>query len=248
MGKKPVKYCVVDAFTNWPFKENGLGVCLLEEDKGDKWLQVVAAELNQSTTCFLTRIAGPDSDLEVQHSSSIAPNPRFRIRWFTPVAENHCFLHVKLCGHATLAASHCIFTSRLVNACKIENESLSGVLTVKRLAESKEADSTGEMQNGFSIELHFPLVPLTEFNSAEVPSLSEALNGASAIDLKQTTTEKELVAVLPSGRIVAGLQPQFDVVERFAGRGIIVTGLASPGSGFDFFSRFFCPNLGSSRK
>lgn len=50
--------------------------------------------------------------------------------------------------------------------------------------------------------------------------------------------------VLPSGKTVADLQPQFDEIIRWPGRGVIVTGIAPPGSGFDFFSRFFCPKSG----
>jgi len=64
----------VDAFTDSAFKGNPAAVCLLEEDKDDKWLQSVAAEFNISETCYLTTI----------HGTSI---PRFDLRWFTPVAE-----------------------------------------------------------------------------------------------------------------------------------------------------------------
>lgn len=64
----------VDAFTDSAFKGNPAAVCLLEEEKDEKWLQSVASEFNFSETCYLTLI--DDS-----------PNPRFRLRWFTPVAE-----------------------------------------------------------------------------------------------------------------------------------------------------------------
>lgn len=50
--------------------------------------------------------------------------------------------------------------------------------------------------------------------------------------------------VLPSGKIVADLQPQSDEIQKCPGRGVIVTGLAPSGSGFDFFSRFFVPKMG----
>ena len=50
--------------------------------------------------------------------------------------------------------------------------------------------------------------------------------------------------MLPSGKAVADLQPQFDEIQRCPGRGIIITGPASSESGFDFVSRFFCPKLG----
>lgn len=50
--------------------------------------------------------------------------------------------------------------------------------------------------------------------------------------------------VLPSGKEVAELKPQFDKMRKAPGRGILITGLAPNGSGFDFYSRFFCPNYG----
>jgi len=224
MGKKPVKYCVVDAFTDSAFKGNPAAVCLLEEERDDKWLQAVATEFNISETCYLTRINDPESDI-------LDSIPRFRLRWFTPVAE------VRLCGHATLAASHFLFTSGLVNANKIEFLTLSGVLTAKRVPETEQPDSF--------VELDFPVVPLTEFDTAEIPAISKALNGASLIDLKKTTTEDDLFVVLPSGKAVADLQPQIDEIRRCPGRGgVIVTGHAPSESGLDFISRYFCPKFG----
>ena len=105
-------------------------------------------------------------------------------------------MQVKLCGHATLAASHFLFTSGLVDTNKIEFLTLSGILTAKRVPEAKKAESLsledGGAQDCFLIELNFPVVPLTEFDSAEVPSISKALNGASVIDLRKTTTEDDL--------------------------------------------------------
>lgn len=67
----------VDAFAEAAFKGNPATVCLLEEERKEEWLQAVAAEFNISETCFITPIS-PISE------SSIS---RFRLRWFTPVAE-----------------------------------------------------------------------------------------------------------------------------------------------------------------
>lgn len=49
---------------------------------------------------------------------------------------------------------------------------------------------------------------------------------------------------LASGNEVAGMDPKFDELQNCAGRGVIMTGAAAPQSGFDFFTRFFCPKLG----
>ncbi|KAB1204384.1 hypothetical protein CJ030_MR8G027177 [Morella rubra] len=223
----------VDAFTESAFKGNPAAVCLLEEERDDNWLQAVATEFNISATCYLTRPAGSE-----HLDSSI---PRFRLRWFTPVAE------LKLCGHATLAASHALFRSGLVNSNIIEFVTLSGILTARKVADIKSGVpdiQDGEAQECFFIELDFPAVPVTDFNSAEELSISNALNGASVIDIKRTTTEDDLFVVLPSAKSVVEVQPDFDAIRKCPGRGIIVSGAASPGSGFDFYSRFFCPKLG----
>lgn len=53
-----------------------------------------------------------------------------------------------------------------------------------------------------------------------------------------------LQAVFPSGKDVTEFNPQFDEILKCPGRGVIVTGAAPPESGFDFYSRFFCPELG----
>uniref|UniRef100_A0A2N9G7Y0 Ribosomal protein eL8/eL30/eS12/Gadd45 domain-containing protein n=1 Tax=Fagus sylvatica TaxID=28930 RepID=A0A2N9G7Y0_FAGSY len=253
MAKKLVKYsvvhslslflCVVDAFTDSAFKGNPAAVCLLEEERDEQWLQAVAAEFNISETCYLTRLSGSDS-LD-------SPNPRFRLRWFTPVAECACLnllaIEVELCGHATLAAAHTLFSSGLVNSNMIEFVTLSGILTAKKFPETKESDSSdnqnGEVQEGFLIELNFPTVATVDFNSVEVSSISSALNGASVIDIKKTTSDI-LFVVVPSGETVVEIQPQIDAIRNCPGMGIIVSGAAPSGSGFDFYSRFFCPKLG----
>lgn len=138
-------------------------------------------------------------------------NRTYRRPWqwvFNCGDEIHALLQVNLCGHATLAASHFLFTSGLVNANKIEFLTRSGVLTAKRVPETKQTDSlnleNGEARDCFMIELDFPVIPLTEFDSAELPSISKALNGASVIELKKTTTDGDLfVCIIFTSTILA---------------------------------------------
>ena len=54
MAKKPVKYSVVDAFTETTFKGNPAAVCLLEEERDEDWLQASAMEFNLPITRYLT--------------------------------------------------------------------------------------------------------------------------------------------------------------------------------------------------
>ncbi|XP_062086045.1 uncharacterized protein LOC133792142 [Humulus lupulus] len=223
MAKNPVKYSVVDAFTDSAFKGNPAAVLLLEEEKDEQWLQSVAAEFNIPDTCYLTRLTSSGSSI-----------PRFHLRWFTPVAE------VKLCGHATLAASHALFTSGEVDSNIIEFATLSGILTAKKVVER----SGTETHKGFFIELNFPTDPLTESVSAEDSILiSKALGGAIVVNTRITSLDK-IIVVVPSAEDVAELQPDFGALQKCPGMGIVVTGIAPSESGFDFHSRFFCPKFG----
>jgi PhzF family phenazine biosynthesis protein len=86
----------VDAFTAEPFAGNPAAVCLLEDGAADPgWMQLVAAEMNLSETAFLAPGDGPGA---------------YGLRWFTPTVE------VELCGHATLASAHVLWTEGRVPA------------------------------------------------------------------------------------------------------------------------------------
>ncbi|KAH6818855.1 Phenazine biosynthesis PhzC/PhzF protein [Perilla frutescens var. frutescens] len=236
MAKKPVRYCVVDAFTDSAFKGNPAAVCLLEEERDEEWLQAVATEFNLSETCYLTRLS------DSPHSPT-GSFPSFRLRWFTPVAE------VNLCGHATLAAAHFLFAYDLVKSDTIEFSTMSGILTAKRVPDTKLADSSsyenGNPPSDFLIELDFPVVPINEYDgAAEISTICKSINIASADEIHITTTSDDLVVLLPSGDAVAKIEPNFEEIKKCPGRGLIVTGLAPTGSGFDFISRFFCPKMG----
>ena len=80
------KLFIADAFTSVPFAGNPAAVCIIEEDKSDKWMSDLAAEMNLSETAFVKK-----------------EKEGFSLRWFTPVTE------VELCGHATLASSHILW-------------------------------------------------------------------------------------------------------------------------------------------
>ena len=79
---QPLRYFVVDAFTNRPFAGNPAAVMPLERWPDDAWLQNVAMEMNLSETAYF-----------VPHATG------YDLRWFTPRVE------VDLCGHATLASA-----------------------------------------------------------------------------------------------------------------------------------------------
>jgi PhzF family phenazine biosynthesis protein len=104
------QFHVVDAFTSQPFAGNPAAVYVLERWPTDRWLSLVAREMNLAETAFVVR-TGAGYDL----------------RWFTPAVE------VDLCGHATMAAAHVLWETGIVTrGSVISFGTRSGVLTATR--------------------------------------------------------------------------------------------------------------------
>ena len=113
-----ISFYLVDAFADRPFAGNPAVVCPLPAWREERWLQAVAAEMNQSETAFV-----------VKNSTG------FDLRWFTPMVE------VALCGHATLAAAHALWQQGLANpAQEIQFSTQSGILKATRRGDEIELD------------------------------------------------------------------------------------------------------------
>jgi PhzF family phenazine biosynthesis protein len=192
----------VDAFTDRPFGGNPAAVCLLGEERDSGWMQSVAAEMNLSETAFIRRLDG-----------------EFEMRWFTPAVE------VELCGHATLASAHVLWTEGIVlKEQPIRFHSRSGVLTCNR--------------RGALIELDFPSLPV---EAADPPA---ALLDALAVQPTFVGRSKfDRYVVVESEQVVRGLQPDFARLRQVPMRGVIVTS-TSDDPRFDFVSRYFAPGVG----
>jgi PhzF family phenazine biosynthesis protein len=106
----------VDSFAERPFEGNPAGVCLLQEEAPEAWMQSVAAEMNLAATAFLRPV---DDSHEV--------------RWFTPAAE------ISLCGHGTLASAHVLWSEKIRNSGEtIRFHSKSGILSCNQNGDSIE--------------------------------------------------------------------------------------------------------------
>jgi PhzF family phenazine biosynthesis protein len=112
----------VDAFTSEPFRGNPAGVCMLEQDADEKWMQNIAMEMNLSETAFLRKT-----------------DDGFALRWFTPAIE------VELCGHATLASAHILWEQGFLDsAAAARFHTKSGLLTVEKNGDWMEMDFPSE--------------------------------------------------------------------------------------------------------
>ena len=104
---------IIDAFAERLFGGNAAGVVIIREGESfptNDIMLKVAAELRYSETAFV-KLLGDN---------------RFKIRFFTPVAE------VELCGHATIGAFHALFEEGMVERDSVyEVETLQGVLGVE---------------------------------------------------------------------------------------------------------------------
>lgn len=189
----------VDAFNNQIFKGNPAAVIPLKEWISDNLMQSIAEENNLSETVFF---------VEKEHL--------FEIRWFTPNSE------IDLCGHATLAAAHIIFTELNYSKKNIEFSSKSGVLKVEK--------------NNDWYTLNFPSEEVKEIETSN--TLKEALN----VPIKKTYKgNKKLLIELENEIIVESLTPNFNLLSQLKSNIIIVT---SKGNKVNFVSRVFAPKLG----
>ncbi|MGF1567115.1 MAG: PhzF family phenazine biosynthesis protein [Nodosilinea sp.] len=191
----------VDAFTDRPFGGNPAAVCVLPEAQPEGWMQKVAQEMNLSETAFFY----PEAE-------------GYRLRWFTPATE------VDLCGHATLATGHVLWTEGYLAADQAARfHTRSGLLTARRL--------------GDWIELNFPA------NPAQPIAVPDGLVAALGVT-PGAVAENSLgyLVEVESADIVRNLQPDFAAIKALPVHGVTVTSRGT--APYDFVSRFFAPALG----
>ena len=143
----------------------------------------------------------------------------YDLRWFTPAVE------VDLCGHATLASAHVLWEDGLLKTGETARfHTRSGWLTA--------------VQRGEWIEMDFPAT-----GDAPEPTPLELADGLGA-QLKYVGRSKfDYIVELESEKTLRGLQPDFGLLRRLGGRGVIVTARSSSRD-YDFVSRFFAPAAG----
>lgn len=215
-----IRIIQIDSFTDLPFRGNPAGVCLLAEPMPTSWMQQVATEMNLSETAFLL----PQED-------------GYNLRWFTPAVE------VDLCGHATLASAHALWSEGDLDRSKEARFSTrSGLLTAQYRGDEKEGDW---------IELNFPASPSQSVSLD--PLVKQALGDIKPMAIAHTQSGFLLVEVADEEQVHT-LQPDFSILKTAPYHGVIVTSRAgrgashhsgtSLGKSYDFVSRFFAPAIG----
>lgn len=187
----------VDAFTDRVFHGNPAAVCPLDTWLTRQQMLAIAAENNLAETAFFVKT-----------------DDYYEIRWFTPEIE------MDLCGHATLASAHVIFTALAPDLQTIHFESKSGPLHVTR--------------NNGMLTLDFPArVPV----SAIAPRV--ILEAMSSLPL-QVLKARDYILVYADEDTVVNMKPDAALLNtiNIDPGGVIIT---APGKTVDFVSRFFTP-------
>jgi len=161
-------------------------------------MQKIASENNLSETAFFV----PEGD-------------GFRLRWFTPKAE------VSLCGHATLASAHVLFTCLGYEGVEVRFETRGGLLRVRR--------------DGKAYAMDFPPMPLSE---CDMVSQIEAAFGMRP---ERTLASTDCIAVFENEAQIREAAPDTAALKRLDLRGICI---CAPGENSDFVLRFFAPKYG----
>lgn len=188
----------VDAFTGRLFGGNPAAVVVLEGWLPDNTLQSIAEENNLAETAFVIPREG------------VSP-----LRWFTPTVE------VDLCGHATLAAGHVLFSYHYPWLTTVRFSTRSGTLAV-----SREADL---------LCLDFPARP------GKGCEVSEALTSALGARPREALLARDILAVFETEAAIRALRPNAELVAALDAFAVIVS---APSGDVDFVSRFFAPRAG----
>ncbi len=167
--------------------------------------------------CWMRNVA---KEMNLAETAFLVRQPDgYSLRWFTPKVE------VDLCGHATLASAHILWeTGQLPSTQTARFHTRSGLLT----AERKQS----------YIELNFPATPAQPVNPPE--DLTRVL-GVRPVYVGKN--QFDYLAEVDSEQTVRKLDPDFGLIKKLGGRGVIVTS-RSDSKKYDFVSRFFAPAAG----
>ena len=218
----------IDAFTSHAFGGNPAGVCVLDRDVDDVWMQRVAMEMNLPESAFLR--ARDDGS--------------WSLRWFTPTVE------VDLCGHATLASAHALWQEGLLAESDIARfHTKSGLLTAWRdddrielnfpATPARETDTPSQLAEALGAT---PLFVGYNGTDLLVEVESEAIIESLAPNLA-------IIATLPSRGVIvtaASARHGVDFVSRFFAPQSGIDEDPATGSAHCTLAPFWAPRLGKT--
>lgn len=196
-------FFLVDAFTHRKFKGNPAGIVIVEDFPSKQSMQQMASFFKFPDLAFVRRINYTD----------------FEIRWFSPMDES------PICGHATLAASHIIFTQIAPEIQNINFLYHSGKLQVFK---------TNEDITIIFEKMHCEICTKIPFDVEKIIGIPHY---ESMYQDKYT-----YMIFLKDREDIFRLKPDFTAIKNLEKRSLIIT---SPGFGhYDFCVRYFVPKIG----
>jgi PhzF family phenazine biosynthesis protein len=202
--KVVMKIYTVDAFvrhSQQPFTGNPAAVAIVEDFPSDSVCQKIAAEMNLSETAFAKQLS----------------HDHYHIRWFTPKVE------VKLCGHATLATAHILFSEKNISVPTLFFESQSGILKATKAL------------NGITLDF-----PLQKTGPAREISTFQEIIPLSILAVE--TAHDDVIIEVADEAALRNAQIDVSQLANIDCRGIIITARST--GEYDFISRFFAPKVG----
>lgn len=206
MSRQYLRQWVIDAFADAPFGGNPAAVVPIESWLPDATMLAIAGENNLSETAFFVRTGAG----------------RYHLRWFTPSVE------VPLCGHATLASAHVVFSHLEPALGTVTFDTLSGPLTIAR--------------DGDLLAMDLPAQPA---RPRPDPALAADLSSVFGNAPHELLDANYLLAVMADEAAVSAIKPSAlpPVLARHGETGVIVTARTA-GKAYAIASRFFVPGKG----
>lgn len=200
----------VDVFAEKPFSGNPAAVCWLTEPADDEWMANVAREMAAcpNTAFMIQRVDGSGFDL----------------RWMTAGG-----VEVALCGHATIAAAHFLFSGgHLAEGAPAHFFTKSGPL------------KAWHQQDG-TIALSFPI----DHAAAVAQPPEQIAAGLGVTPVYVGRNRLDFVVEVENEQVLRTLQPDFARLAAVDTRGFVVTSRADGRvPGYDYVLRFFGPRVG----
>lgn len=193
MMKEVIVY-QIDSFTKEKFKGNPAGVVLNADHLTADEMQLIARELNNSETAF---VSGPEGNEDFD----------YHVRYFTPTTE------VPICGHATIGALYAKAIEDKLESCTITINTQVGVLPIDIVRNGNDYQIT-MTQGSFSLSPTFE--PSIHQNIVQALGLQmEDLDEKCPVQIASTGHSKVMIGI-KSRAVLNQLTPNFDDLARLS--------------------------------
>ena len=195
-----MKLFIADAFTQNVFGGNPAGVVILDDGAPfppEETMLKTAAELRYSETAFIRQLSENE----------------FNIRYFTPAAE------VDLCGHATIAAFHCLLEAGLTrDGGEYLNKTLAGDLKISIengfiMMEMASPDYLGSMEDADKISRLYDImgIPYEAVRAGDKLLVPEIISTGLPDIIMPVSSRTQLAAMSPDLKALSELSREYNV-------------------------------------